>query len=136
VYADVDAALVAHDRLRPKTDAYSLYFLPPEKILPSTHLSSKAYDDGRVKHLLCVHGLLPITFRGVAYNIPIACWIPLEFPKEPPLAYVVPTGDMLIRRSNNVDVSGLCQIEYVRQWTAKPEARDRIASTHSLRQEP
>lgn len=62
--------------------------------------------------------------------------MPLEYPKEPPMAYVVPTGDMLIRRSNNVDASGLCQIEYVRQWVVKPEARHRIASTHSPRQVP
>jgi len=34
---------------------------------------------------------------------------------------VAPTGDMLIRRGNNVDVSGLCQFDYLRQWTVKPE---------------
>lgn len=83
----------------------------------------EAYDDGRVKNLLCVHGLLPITFRGVAYNIPIACWVPLDYPKEPPLAYVVPTGDMLVRQSQDVDVSGLCKSEYLKNWASKPEVR-------------
>lgn len=77
-----------------------------------------------MKSLLCLHGLLPITFRGVAYNIPIACWIPLAYPKESPLAYVVPTGDMLVRSSASVEVSGLCQFDYLKQWVNKPEVRN------------
>lgn len=80
-----------------------------------------------MKSLLCVHGLLPITFRGASYNIPIACWLPLDYPKEVPLAYVVPTGDMLVRSSPEVDVSGLCRFEYLARWSAKPEVRSQLA---------
>lgn len=56
----------------------------------------------------------------------------MEYPNEPPLVYVVPTGDMLIRDSNDVDVSGLCQFDYVRQWAAKPEVRLLCAYSFSL----
>ncbi|KAF8311247.1 UEV-domain-containing protein [Clavulina sp. PMI_390] len=102
VYADVDAALASYRSLKPKTDAYT-------------------YDDGRMQSLLCIHGLLPITFRGASYNIPIACWLPLEYPKAAPLAYVVPTADMLVRSSDDVEVSGLCKFEYLVKWPSKPE---------------
>ncbi|KAF8333995.1 UEV domain-containing protein [Cantharellus anzutake] len=97
VYTHVDAALEAFPMLRPKTDVYT-------------------YDDGRVKTLLCVHGLLPIQYRGAIYNIPIACWIPPEYPKQPPMTYVVPTSDMLVRSGKNVNVSGLCTFQYLTGW--------------------
>lgn len=82
-----------------------------------------AYDDGRTQLLLCVHGLLPISFRGAAYNIPIALWLQLAYPSEPPLAYVVPTSDMLVKSSASIDHSGRCSLEYTAQWARKPDVR-------------
>ncbi|EGN92474.1 hypothetical protein SERLA73DRAFT_191143 [Serpula lacrymans var. lacrymans S7.3] len=103
VFVDIDAALTRYNTLRPKSDVYT-------------------YDDGRTQLLLCVHGLLPISYRGASYNIPIAVWIPREYPRLPPIAYVVPTQDMLVKASKNVDVSGRCHIEYIRNWEKKNEA--------------
>ncbi len=80
-----------------------------------------AYDDGRAQLLLCVHGVLPITFRNASYNIPVALWIPRDYPKLPPVAYVVPTNDMLIKPGRYVDVSGRCNPDYVRNWERKHE---------------
>jgi ESCRT-I complex subunit TSG101 len=80
-----------------------------------------AYDDGRTQLLLCVHGLLPITYRQASYHIPIAIWLTRHYPREPPLAFVVPTSDMLVRPSKYVDVSGLCRIEYILNWEKKYE---------------
>ncbi|KIJ69427.1 hypothetical protein HYDPIDRAFT_106038 [Hydnomerulius pinastri MD-312] len=103
VYVDIDAALTRFTTLRPKADVYT-------------------YDDGRTQLLLCVHGLLPISFRGASYNIPIAVWVTKEYPRHPPIAYVVPTQDMLIRPNKYVDVSGQCNIEYLQGWQRKSEA--------------
>ncbi|KAI6106427.1 UEV domain-containing protein [Pisolithus croceorrhizus] len=103
VFVDVDAAIVRFAALRPKTDVYT-------------------YDDGRTQLLLCVHGLLPIQYRSVAYNIPIAVWITKDYPRAPPIVYVVPTQDMLVRPSKYVDVSGRCTIEYSQSWERKSEA--------------
>ena len=86
-----------------------------------THIECIAYDDGRVKTLLCIHGLLPIAFRGSTYNIPIACWITFDHPREPPLTYVVPTSDMLVKPGKNVEVSGRCQLDYLKDWERKSE---------------
>ncbi|KAL5490480.1 STP22 [Sanghuangporus weigelae] len=103
VHTDVLAALDRYPSLRPKTDVYT-------------------FDDGRTQLLLCVHGLLPITFRSASYNIPIAIWLVLSYPADPPLVYVVPTSDMLVRPSAQVDHSGKCSIDYITNWHRKPEA--------------
>ncbi|KAF8628460.1 hypothetical protein AX15_003972 [Amanita polypyramis BW_CC] len=102
VFFDIDAALARFGSLRPKTDVYT-------------------YDDGRTQLLLCVHGVLPITFRRASYNIPIALWIPQTYPKLPPIIYVVPNNDMLVKPGTYVDVSGRCSPEYIRNWERKSE---------------
>ncbi|KDQ18507.1 hypothetical protein BOTBODRAFT_513293 [Botryobasidium botryosum FD-172 SS1] len=103
VYLDVDAVLASHPTLRPKTDVYT-------------------FNDGRTQLLICVHGLLPITFRQSTYNIPVAIWLPLGYPKDVPIAYVVPTSDMLIKAGKHVDLSGSCVIPYLADWQKKSEA--------------
>ncbi|KAK7014894.1 UEV-domain-containing protein [Favolaschia claudopus] len=102
VYADVDSALLKLPSLRPKSDVYT-------------------YDDGRTQLLLCVHGLLPISFRAQSYNIPVAIWIPRGYPRESPLPYVVPTADMLVKPGPHLDVSGRSSIDYVLNWSRKSE---------------
>jgi ESCRT-I complex subunit TSG101 len=86
----------------------------------TTH-PSPAYDDGRTQLLLCLHGLLPISFRQASYNIPIAVWVTKEYPRHPPIAYVVPTNDMLVKAGKFVDVSGRCTVEYIQHWERKSE---------------
>jgi len=49
-----------------------------------------------------------------------------QYPREPPLAFVVPTSDMLVKSSKYVDVSGLCRIEYIASWEKKYEVRVRL----------
>ncbi|KAH9946184.1 UEV-domain-containing protein [Epithele typhae] len=121
VYAHVDAALARYPTIRPKTDVYT-------------------YDDGRSQLLLCLHGLLPISFRGASYNIPLAIWAPREYPREPPIAYVVPTGDMLVRAGPQVEPSGRCFVQYVRDWERKSEGCNIIglleAMQHAFSREP
>ncbi|KAF8503348.1 UEV-domain-containing protein [Russula emetica] len=105
VFADVDATLSLYPTLRPKTEVYT-------------------YDDGRTQLLLCIHGLLPIDYRQASYHIPIAIWITRQYPREPPLIFVVPTSDMLVKPSQHINVSGLCRIEYVLNWEKKYEGCD------------
>ena len=51
----------------------------------------------------------------------------MEYPRQPPIAYVVPTSDMLVRPSPSVDVSGRCAIGYISNWARKHEVRFPIA---------
>ncbi|KAF8507247.1 UEV domain-containing protein [Gautieria morchelliformis] len=102
VYSHVDAVLASYQTLRPKTDVYT-------------------FDDGRSQLLLCVHGLLPIQYRRASYNIPVAVWLTHQYPTEPPLVYVVPTSDMLVKAAKFVDVSGRCEPAYIHAWQKKSE---------------
>ncbi|KZT36961.1 UEV-domain-containing protein [Sistotremastrum suecicum HHB10207 ss-3] len=103
LYRHVDALLAHYSSLRPKTDMYT-------------------FDDGRTQLLLCVYGLLPITFRNAQYNIPVSLWMTDEYPSKPPIVYVVPTPSMLVKASKHVDASGLVNIPYMDQWLRKSEA--------------
>ncbi len=48
--------------------------------------------------------------QSVKYNIPVAIWLPERYPLAGPLAYVVPTPDMVIKpRHTFVDASGVPQ---------------------------
>ncbi|KAG2145004.1 UEV domain-containing protein [Suillus cothurnatus] len=116
VFLDFDTALVRFTSLRPKSDVYT-------------------YDDGRTQLLLCLHGLLPISFGGASYNIPIAVWVTKEYPRQPPIVYVVPTQDMLVSPSKHVDVSGRCKVEYIQHWEKKSEACNLSALLEALQQE-
>lgn len=46
--------------------------------------------------------------QGAKYNIPIVVWLPDRFPVAPPLAYVTPTANMVVKQGHSyVDPSGL-----------------------------
>ncbi|KAL7424763.1 Suppressor protein stp22 of temperature-sensitive alpha-factor receptor and arginine permease [Cryptotrichosporon argae] len=74
------------------------------------------FDSGQTALLLHLHGTLPITFRGATYQIPLAVWVPHEYPRAPPLAYVVPTKEMGVRKSREVEPSGRVRDEVVAEW--------------------
>lgn len=116
VYIDVEAALARFSTLRPKSDVY-------------------IYDDGRSQLLLCIHGLLPISFRNASYNIPIAIWLTREYPRDPPIPFVIPTSGMLIKAGKYIDVSGRCNIQYIQHWARKNEACNLSALLEAMQEQ-
>jgi len=80
-----------------------------------------AYDSGQTHLLLQLHGTIPISYRSQTYHIPIIVWFPLEYPRRPPIAYVNPTKDMLIRKSKEVEPSGKVGGDMVDMWERKWE---------------
>ncbi|KAI7889166.1 UEV domain-containing protein [Mucor mucedo] len=96
-FRDVDAVLQTYLSLKPKMDTYTS-------------------NDGHTQLLLCLHGTIPITYRSIPYNIPVAFWIPKEYPKSSPIPYVKPTANMLIREGRHVDISGMCYHHYRSSW--------------------
>ncbi|KAI8370042.1 UEV domain-containing protein [Choanephora cucurbitarum] len=98
-FRDVDAVLQTYLSLKPKMDAYTS-------------------NDGHTQLLLCLHGTIPITYRSIPYNIPVAFWIPREYPKIAPIPYVKPTSSMLIREGRHVDKSGMCYHHYRSSWSS------------------
>ena len=84
-----------------------------------------AFDNGQTALLLLLHGTLPISFRGATYQIPIHIWVPLEYPRMPPLAFVVPTKEMGVRKGREVEPGGRVSEDVVQTWWNSFEVRPR-----------
>ncbi|KAL1999687.1 hypothetical protein VTN02DRAFT_4161 [Thermoascus thermophilus] len=82
----------------------------------------KAYETGVSALLLHIVGTLPVTFRGAVYKFPIDLWIPTTYPFEPPIVYVTPTQDMVVRVGQHVTLEGRVYHHYLAHWA---EAWDR-----------
>ncbi|XP_072968781.1 protein ELC-like [Typha angustifolia] len=86
---------------------------------PSLHPKSALFthNDGRAALLLQADGTIPIVFSGVVYNIPAVVWLPENYPRGPPLVFLSPTRDMLIKPHHpHVDRSGHVVVPYLRSW--------------------
>ncbi|XP_022085685.1 tumor susceptibility gene 101 protein-like isoform X2 [Acanthaster planci] len=53
---------------------------------------------------------------GTSYNIPICIWVMETHPYNPPLCFVKPTKDMLIKPSKYVDANGKVYLPYLHDW--------------------
>lgn len=70
-------------------------------------------SSGASRDLIRVGGLLPISFRGAVYNIPVHVWLPLGYPVNPCLGFVVPTADMSVVPGHmHVGLNGMCYFPY------------------------
>lgn len=99
-----------------KTDAFSQYqshFTGHGLVHETDYI---AFDNGQTALLLLLHGTLPINFRGATYQIPIHIWVPLEYPRMPPLAFVVPTKEMGVRKGREVEPGGRVSEDVVQMW--------------------
>lgn len=94
VHTQVLSLLASTIALRPRTEHFT-------------------YDDGRTHLLLKLEGSVPIQFRGSTYNIPLALWVPFNYPNEAILVFLTPTSNMLIRPSSKVELSGRVHLDHV-----------------------
>jgi ESCRT-I complex subunit TSG101 len=87
---------------------------------PSLHPRAAIFthNDGRAAHLLQADGTIPITHAGAFYNLPVVLWLPEPYPRSPPLVFLTPTSDMLIKPNHPLVVpSGLVAgAPYLRSW--------------------
>lgn len=63
-----------------------------------------------------LHGTLPINYRGATYQIPLNVWIPHDYPRTPPLAFVVPTKEMGVRKGREVEPGGRVKDDIIQGW--------------------
>ncbi|KAF0934515.1 hypothetical protein E2562_025611 [Oryza meyeriana var. granulata] len=87
---------------------------------PSLHPKAALFthNDGRAAHLLQADGTIPIHHAGASYNLPAVLWLPEPYPRSPPLVFLSPTRDMVIKPHHPlVDRSGLvANAPYLRSW--------------------
>jgi ESCRT-I complex subunit TSG101 len=149
---EVLGVLASQRTLQVKTDAFSelatpsaflpssIFFLPLLFPLPRSHTLTSAFDSGQTALLLLLHGTLPINYRGATYQIPINVWVPHDYPQRPPMAFVVPTKEMGVRKSREVDPGGRVREEVVEHWWASwpvseqclPQTTVRFADTKEI----
>ncbi|OJD33278.1 escrt-i component [Diplodia corticola] len=98
-YNDAAEALAQYPSLSPRTDVYT-------------------YENGVPALLLLLTGTLPVQFRGAIYRFPISLWVPHDYPHEPPMVYVTPTQDMLVRPGQHVSGEGRVYHPYLSGWAS------------------
>lgn len=109
-YYDVASALAQYPSLLPRTDVYT-------------------FENGFSALLLRLVGTLPVAFRGTVYNFPVSLWIPNVYPLEPPIVYVTPAQDMVVRVGQHVTLEGRVYHHYLAHWA---EAWDKSSITDFL----
>jgi len=73
---------------------------------------------GRQITLFFLAGVLPISYKGVAYNIPVTVYLDPTYPDTAPRCFVTPTAEMSLRPGHaNVDKGGMIRVQYLQQWS-------------------
>ncbi|KAI4110354.1 MAG: hypothetical protein LQ339_001521 [Xanthoria mediterranea] len=112
-YSDVVRSLQGNSNLSIRTNVYT-------------------FEDGRSALLLNMTGTLPVFFRGATYMFPISLWVPQEYPRTAPIAFVTPTKNMAVRASQYVSVEGRVYHPYLAGWK---QDRSSIVELLSILQE-
>ncbi|KAL9645146.1 hypothetical protein ABK040_002349 [Willaertia magna] len=69
------------------------------------------------KDLMQLTGTIPMYYKGSRYNIPMTFWIVEMYPYHPPICYVSPTPNMVIKQKHkHVDATGKCYLPYLANW--------------------
>ncbi|KAF2844927.1 UEV-domain-containing protein [Plenodomus tracheiphilus IPT5] len=96
-YSDAAEVLSSYPSLTTRTEIYT-------------------YENGASALLLLLSGTLPVTFRGATYGFPVAIWVPYAYPHEPPIVYITPSPDMVVRPGQHVSGDGRVYHPYLAQW--------------------
>ncbi|KAJ0401644.1 hypothetical protein ATCC90586_008954 [Pythium insidiosum] len=76
-----------------------------------------AHNDGTTSTLLNLEGTIPIFYRGNQYNIPVEFWMVETYPHAPPVCFVRPTADMMVKPGHpHVTSDGFVKIPYITEW--------------------
>ncbi|KAI0982626.1 hypothetical protein GJ496_006657 [Pomphorhynchus laevis] len=130
--ADIDLAInqAADQRYKQLTKQELIRSLVKPFDRFDVHASKFTYDNGKEKTLVKLEGILPVTYRGVLYNIPIMMWLSDDFPYDPPICYVRPIHNMVLSEQCSViDRNG----RVVRLSTLKNWHHDRTTLTDIFR---
>mmetsp|Transcript_111562 Transcript_111562/g.360086 ORF Transcript_111562/g.360086 Transcript_111562/m.360086 type:complete len:348 (+) Transcript_111562:44-1087(+) len=74
-------------------------------------------NGGRTVELFYLYGVLPITYKGVEYNVPVTVYFDQPYPKHPPRCFVTPTPGMALRAGHqHVDEGGMIHVPYLTSW--------------------
>jgi len=85
---------------------------------------------GRQVHLFYLYGVVPITYHGSTYNIPVTIYFDPPYPKQPPRCFVTPTAGMALKPNHNhVDGGGMVYLPYLQNWSESTSQLPQLVST-------
>ncbi|GMF42630.1 unnamed protein product [Phytophthora fragariaefolia] len=83
----------------------------------ATRESALTHNDGTTSTLLNLEGTIPIFYRSNQYNIPVEFWVVETYPLAPPVCFVRPTADMMVKPGHpHVTSDGYVKIPYTSDW--------------------
>lgn len=94
-------------------------------------LTAPAFENGASALLLQLSGTIPVPFRGQTFAFPMAIWVPHAYPLEPPMVYVTPSQDMIVRPGQHVSGDGRVYHPYLAQWAKYWDVSGLCAVRHS-----
>eukprot|EP00408_Alexandrium_pacificum_P045933 CAMPEP_0171267084 /NCGR_PEP_ID=MMETSP0790-20130122/58977_1 /TAXON_ID=2925 /ORGANISM="Alexandrium catenella, Strain OF101" /LENGTH=330 /DNA_ID=CAMNT_0011735811 /DNA_START=27 /DNA_END=1017 /DNA_ORIENTATION=+ len=72
---------------------------------------------GRTVDLFYLYGVLPISYKGAEYNVPITVYFDQPYPKQAPRCFVTPSPGMALRKGHqHVDEGGMIHLPYLSSW--------------------
>jgi len=89
------------------------------KFYPSLNPCLMSYIDnfGNESLLITLQGTVPMHFHGNTYYTPVNIFVPTEYPAKPPIAFVRPSTNMIIKQDHpNVTPNGECTHSYLTKW--------------------
>ncbi|CCI41494.1 unnamed protein product [Albugo candida] len=100
-------------------------------LLPASGIFT--YNDGSSGNHLFLAGTIPIYFRNDRYNIPVEIWIVETYPMAPPVCFVRPTAEMMIRpRHPHVSKEGFIVVPYLTDWQENNTLVELVAQLSSI----
>lgn len=83
---------------------------------------------GRQVTLFYLYGVLPITYNGATYNIPVTIYFDPPYPAQPPRCFVTPSQGMALKPAHpHVDSGGMIYIPYLNGWNATSSTLTELA---------
>ena len=117
---------VYRDPQRVLRDAETLLSSPLGTHLRPTTEPLMLNDGSATPPVLLLRGTLPMTYRGVTYNLPIDMYLPPPYPQRPPTVFIRPVASMAIKENHrHVGLDGRVYLPYLHEWRA---------NTHELRE--
>lgn len=88
------------------------------RIYPGMRPSTGTYtfSDSTQKDLLKLTGNVPVKYEGRSYNFPVQLWLMDSFPFTPPICFLKPTSNMVIREGKHVDAQGRIYLPGLHNW--------------------
>ena len=117
---------VYRDPQRVLRDAETLLSSPLGTHLRPTTEPLMLNDGSATPPVLLLRGTLPMTYRGVTYNLPIDMYLPPPYPQRPPTVFIRPVASMAIKENHrHVGLDGRVYLPYLHEWRQ---------NTHDLRE--